>query len=94
MAAEVIANELGVPLYRIDYSSINSKYVGEAEKSLKAIFEAARGVQGILLFDEGDAIFSKRSEGSSTQDRYSNGEVNFLLQELERFESISLLVRT
>lgn len=91
MAAEVVAQSLGYDLYRIDYSSIQSKYIGEAEKSLKAIFEAAQGVRGVLLFDEGDAIFAKRTDGSSTNDRYSNGEVNFLLQELERFEGIIII---
>jgi SpoVK/Ycf46/Vps4 family AAA+-type ATPase len=91
MGAEVVAKALNYVLYRIDYSSVQSKYIGEAEKSLKAIFEAARGVPGVLLFDEGDAIFATRSEGTSTQDRYSNGEVNFLLQELERFEGIIII---
>lgn len=93
MAAHVIAKELGYLLYRIDYSSIHSKYIGETEKSLKAIFEAARGVPGVLLFDEGDAIFATRSnqESGSSTERYSNGEVNFLLQELERFEGIIII---
>jgi AAA+ superfamily predicted ATPase len=92
MSAEVIANSLGWDLYRIDYSSIQSKFIGEAEKSLKAIFEAARGVKGVLLFDEGDAIFASRtSEAATTTDRYANGEVNFLLQELERFEGVIII---
>lgn len=91
MAAEVVAQSLGYALYRIDYSSVQSKYIGETEKSLKSIFESAKGVPGVLLFDEGDALFSKRTDGNSVQDKYANAEVNFLLQELERFEGVLII---
>lgn len=92
MAAEVIAKEIGVPLFQIDLSSVVSKYVGDTEKHLKTVFQAAREVDGILLFDEGDAIFGARSsDAKSAQDRYSNLEVNYLLQELEAFDGISVL---
>jgi hypothetical protein len=91
MAAEVVASTVGMPLYQVDLSSVVSKWIGETEKNLKAIFRAAHGVKGILLFDEGDALFSKRSEVEGSQDRYSNMEVNFLLQEIESFDGIVIL---
>ena len=91
MAAEVLANELGMPLYQIDLSSVMSKWVGETEKNLKSIFRAAEGVKGILLFDEGDAIFGNRVSVEGSQDRYANLEVNYLLQELEAFDGIIVL---
>jgi hypothetical protein len=92
MAAEVIAHTLKRPLYQIDLSSVFSKWVGETEKNLRAVFEAASGVNGVLLFDEGDALFGARSSGGgSAQDRYGNLEVNFLLQELEAFNGISVI---
>jgi SpoVK/Ycf46/Vps4 family AAA+-type ATPase len=80
-----------MPIYQIDLSSVVSKWVGETEKNLKAIFKAARGVKGILLFDEGDAIFGQRTDVKGSQDRYNNLEVNYLLQELEAFEGIVIL---
>lgn len=91
MAAEVIASETGLPLYQIDLSSVTSKYVGETEKNLKTIFRAAEGVRGILLFDEGDAIFGQRTEVKQGNDRYANLEVNYLLQELDAFQGIAVL---
>lgn len=91
MGAEVVAHELGLPLYQVDLSSVVSKWVGETEKNLKAIFKAAKGVNGILLFDEGDAIFGTRTEVKGSQDRYANLEVNYLLQELEAFDGICIL---
>ncbi|MBI4406048.1 MAG: ATP-binding protein [Deltaproteobacteria bacterium] len=91
MAAEVIANVVGLPLYQIDLSSVISKWVGETEKNLKAIFRAAEGVRGILLFDEGDAIFGQRTKVENSQDKYQNLEVNFLLQEIEVFNGIAVL---
>jgi SpoVK/Ycf46/Vps4 family AAA+-type ATPase len=91
MAAEAMASELSLPLYQVDLSSLVSKWVGETEKNLKAVFKAAEGVRGILLFDEGDALFSTRTEIKSSQDRNSNMEVNYLLQEIERFSGILLL---
>lgn len=91
MAAEVVAKELGLPLYQIDLSSVVSKWVGETEKNLKTIFRAAEGVKGILLFDEGDAIFGQRTQVKGSQDRYSNLEVNYLLQEIEAFDGVVIL---
>lgn len=91
MAAEAVAAELGLPLYQVDLSSLVSKWVGETEKNLKAVFRAAEGVKGILLFDEGDALFGNRTDVKSSQDRYGNMEVNYLLQEVERFNGVLLL---
>lgn len=91
MAAEVVASALGLPLYQVDLSSVISKWVGETEKNLKAIFNAAKGVKGILLFDEGDALFGTRTEMKGSQDRYANLEVNYLLQEIEAFDGIAVL---
>ncbi len=91
MAAEVLAAELQMPLYQVDLSALVSKWVGETEKNLKAVFRAAEGVRGILLFDEADAIFGSRSDVKNAQDRYANMEVNYLLQEMERFNGILLL---
>jgi adenosyl cobinamide kinase/adenosyl cobinamide phosphate guanylyltransferase len=91
MAAEAMASELGLPLYQVDLSAIVSKYVGETEKNLKTIFKAAEGVKGILLFDEGDALFGSRTDVKSSQDRFANMEVNYLLQEIERFNGVLLL---
>ena len=83
MAAEVLANELRLDLYRIDLSSVVSKYIGETEKNLRRIFEAAEGGGAILLFDEADALFGKRSEVRDSHDRYANIEVSYLLQRME-----------
>jgi SpoVK/Ycf46/Vps4 family AAA+-type ATPase len=91
MAAEVVAHAVNMPLYQIDLSSIVSKWVGETEKNLKSIFRAASGVKGILLFDEGDAIFGARTKVEGSQDRYSNLEVNYLLQEIESFDGVAIL---
>ncbi len=91
MAAEAIAGELGMDLYRVDLANVTSKYVGETEKNLSRIFSAAKEAAGILLFDEGEALFSKRSEVTSSQDRYANLEVNFLLQEIEAFDGIVII---
>lgn len=91
MAAEVVSSHLGLPLYQVDLSSIVSKWVGETERNLKAIFRAAEGVKGILLFDEGDALFGTRTKVEGSQDKYSNLEVNFLLQEIEAFNGIVIL---
>jgi SpoVK/Ycf46/Vps4 family AAA+-type ATPase len=91
MAAEVMAAELGLPLYQVDLSSLVSKWVGETEKNLRAVFRAAEGVKGILLFDEGDALFGNRTDVKNSQDRYGNMEVNYLLQEVERFNGVAVL---
>ncbi|WP_022774835.1 AAA family ATPase [Butyrivibrio sp. AE2015] len=91
MAANVLANELGLDIYRIDLSQISSKYVGESEKNLGAVFEAAKDSNVVLFFDEADALFAKRTEVSSSNDKYSNSETAFLLQKMEEYEGISIL---
>lgn len=91
MAAEVIANELGLDLYRIDLSSVVSKYIGETEKNLRRIFDAAEGGGAILLFDEADALFGKRSEIKDSHDRYANIEVSYLLQRMEEYRGLAIL---
>lgn len=91
MAAEVIANELQLDLYRIDLSQVVSKYIGETEKNLDRIFTAAETSNAILLFDEADALFGKRSEVKDAHDRYANLEVAYLLQKMEAYEGITIL---
>lgn len=91
MAAEVLANELGLDLYRIDLSSVVSKYIGETEKNLKKVFDAAEEGGSILLFDEADALFGKRSEVKDSHDRYANIEVSYLLQRMEAYRGLAIL---
>jgi ATP-dependent 26S proteasome regulatory subunit len=91
MAAEVIANELGLDLFRIDLSSVVSKYIGDTEKNLERIFAAAMGSNSILLFDEADAIFGKRSAVNDAHDRYANVEISYLLQKMEQYEGVTIL---
>jgi len=91
MAAEVIAQELGLSLYRIDLSAVVSKYIGETEKNLRKLFDAAEDGGAILFFDEADALFGKRSEVKDSHDRYANIEVNYLLQRLESFRGLAIL---
>ncbi|MEJ2747792.1 MAG: ATP-binding protein, partial [Anaerolineae bacterium] len=91
MAAEIIANELGYELYKIDLSGVVSKYIGETEKNLNQIFAAAENASAILFFDEADALFGKRSEVRDAHDRYANIEVSFLLQKMEMFDGLSIL---
>jgi hypothetical protein len=91
MAAEVLARELGLSLYRIDLSAVVSKYIGETEKNLRKLFDAAEGGGAILFFDEADALFGKRSEVKDSHDRYANIEVNYLLQRLESFGGLAIL---
>jgi SpoVK/Ycf46/Vps4 family AAA+-type ATPase len=91
MAAEVLANELGLDLYRIDLSSVVSKYIGETEKNLKRVFDAAEEGGSILLFDEADALFGKRSEVRDSHDRYANIEVSYLLQRMEAYRGLAIL---
>src|SRR5262249_14372582 len=91
LAAEVIASQLGVDLYLIDLATIVDKYIGETEKNLERIFTAAEQVNGLLFFDEADALFGKRSEVRDARDRYANIEVAYLLQRLERFDGVALL---
>lgn len=86
MAAQVVANETGLELYRVDLSGILSKYIGETEKQLKTIFEEAKGQNILLFFDEMDALFGKRSSVKNSNDRYSNMQIAFLLQQIEEYE--------
>ncbi len=91
MAAEVLANELKLDLYRIDLSKVVNKYIGETEKNLKRIFDAAEDGGAILLFDEADALFGKRSDVKDSHDRYSNIEVSYLLQRMEAYRGLAIL---
>jgi ATP-dependent 26S proteasome regulatory subunit len=91
MAAELIANELGLDLYKIDLSSVVSKYIGETEQNLDRIFTAAENANAILFFDEADALFGKRSEVRDSHDRYANIEIAYLLQKMEQYEGIAIL---
>lgn len=91
MAAEVLANALHLDLYRIDLSQIVSKYIGETEKNLRRIFDAAEESGAILLFDEADALFGKRSEVRDSHDRYANIEVSYLLQRMESYRGLAIL---
>lgn len=91
MAAEVIANSLQLNLYRIDLSSVVSKYIGETEKNLRKLFDAAENGGAILFFDEADALFGKRSEVKDSHDRYANIEINYLLQRIEAYRGLAIL---
>jgi ABC-type dipeptide/oligopeptide/nickel transport system ATPase subunit len=91
MAAEVIAHALELDLYKIDLSGVVSKYIGETEKNLERIFRAAEYANAILLFDEADAIFGKRSEVRDSHDRYANLEISYLLQKMEQYGGIAIL---
>jgi ATP-dependent 26S proteasome regulatory subunit len=91
MAAEVLANELRLDLYRIDLSQVVSKYIGQTEKNLRRVFDAAEEGGAILLFDEADALFGKRSEVRDSHDRYANIEVSYLLQRMEAYRGLAIL---
>ena len=91
MAAEVLAGELRLDLYRIDLSQVVSKYIGETEKNLRRVFDAAEEGGAILLFDEADALFGKRSEVKDSHDRYANIEVSYLLQRMETYRGLAIL---
>ncbi|HWT02998.1 MAG TPA: AAA family ATPase [Pyrinomonadaceae bacterium] len=91
MAAEVLANELKLDLYRIDLSQVVSKYIGETEKNLRRVFDAAEESGAVLLFDEADALFGKRSEVKDSHDRYANIEVSYLLQRMEEYRGLAIL---
>ncbi len=91
MTAGLIADELGMDLYQVDLAKVTSKWIGETEKHLGALFDAAEAGHAALLFDEADAMFGKRTQVSSSNDRHANLEVNYLLQRLERFEGVCLL---
>ena len=91
LAAEVIAGSLDLDLYRIDLAGVVSKYIGETEKNLRRIFDAAERSGAILLFDEADALFGKRSEVKDSHDRYANIEVAYLLQRMEEYRGLAIL---
>ncbi|MEH1926899.1 ATP-binding protein [Nostoc sp.] len=91
MAAEVIANDLQLNLYRIDLSAVVNKYIGETEKNLRRLFDAAEDGGAILFFDEADALFGKRSEVKDSHDRHANIEINYLLQRLEAYRGLAIL---
>ncbi|HBY77987.1 MAG TPA: ATPase, partial [Cyanobacteria bacterium UBA11148] len=91
MAAEVLGSELRLDVYRIDLSSVVSKYIGETEKNLRRVFDAAEGGGAILLFDEADALFGKRSEVKDSHDRHANIEVSYLLQRMESYRGLAIL---
>ncbi len=91
MAAEILANELDLDLYRIDLSQVVSKYIGETEKNLRRLFDAAERGGAILFFDEADALFGKRTEVKDSHDRYANIEINYLLQRMEDHRGLAIL---
>ena len=91
MAAEVIANALDLDLYCIDLSAVVSKYIGETEKNLRKVFDAAEESGAIIFFDEADALFGKRSEIKDSHDRYANIEINYLLQRMESYRGVAIL---
>ncbi|MCX5741659.1 MAG: ATP-binding protein [Proteobacteria bacterium] len=91
MVAQILAHELGYDLYRIDLSQVVNKYIGETEKNLGRIFDEAETSHAVLFFDEADALFAKRTEVKSSNDRYANLEVNYLLQRMETFDGVTLL---
>ncbi len=91
MAAQVIANRLGLELYKVDLSGVMSKYIGETEKHLGAVFDEVKKSQSILFFDEADALFGKRSETKDAHDRYANIQTSYLLQKIEEYEGIVIL---
>ena len=91
MVAGVIARDLGLDVYRVDVSRITSKWLGETEKNLGSLFDAAEDGQVMLLFDEADSLFAKRTEVKTSTDRYANMEVNYLLQRLDSFEGVAIL---
>jgi SpoVK/Ycf46/Vps4 family AAA+-type ATPase len=91
MAAEILANHLGLDLYRIDLAGVVSKYIGETEKNLRKVFDSAEQSGAILFFDEADALFGKRTEVKDSHDRYANIEVNYLLQRMEEYGGLAIL---
>lgn len=91
MLASVIANELNLDLYRIDLSQLSSKYIGETEKNIAELFKAASNSNGILFFDEADALFAKRTNVSGSNDRYANAETAYLLQQIEGYDGLSIM---
>ena len=91
LAAEVVAGALGRPLHRVDLAAVVSKYIGETEKNLRRLFDAAEAGGAVLFLDEADALFGKRSEVKDSHDRYANIEVNYLLQRMEAYQGLAIL---
>lgn len=91
MAAEIMAKELNLPMYRVDLSQVVNKYIGETEKNLKRIFDAADISDLVLFFDEADSLFGKRTEVSHSNDRFANQEISYLLERMERFKGLAIL---
>lgn len=91
MAAEALASRLKLPLFRIDLSQVVNKYIGETEKNLRRLFDAADAADVILFFDEADSLFGKRTEVRDAHDRYANLEVSYLLERMERFKGLAIL---
>ena len=91
MAAEVLAGELKLPLFRIDLSQVVNKYIGETEKNLKRVFDACEASDLILLFDEADALFGRRTQVRDAHDRYANLEISYLLSRMERAKGLTIL---
>lgn len=91
MSAEALAHELRVPLFKVDLASVVDKYIGETEKNLEEVFRSVENEDGVLLFDEADALFGKRSDVSDARDRYANIEVAYLLQRIESFDGLAIL---
>jgi SpoVK/Ycf46/Vps4 family AAA+-type ATPase len=91
LAAGILARDLGLEIYKVDLSTVVSKYIGETEKNINKIFAEAREINAILFFDEADAIFGKRSEVKDSHDRYANIEVSYLLQKMEEHEGIVIM---
>lgn len=91
MAAGILGREFGMPVFRVDLAAVVSKYIGETEKNLNRVFEEAEFARAVILFDEADSLFGKRTEVKSSVDRYANLEVNFLLQKIEAFDGVVIL---
>lgn len=91
VAAEAIAADLGFPLHRVDLSQVISKYIGETEKNLRRVFDAAASARAILFFDEADALFGKRTEVKDAHDHYANQDVSYLLERMESFTGLAIL---
>lgn len=91
LASRLVAGELGLPLYRVDLARVVSKYIGETERNLDAVFAAAERTDAVLLFDEAESLFGRRSEVQDARDRYANLEISFLLQRMEDYEGVAIL---
>ena len=91
LAAGWLATRLGLPLYRVDLASVSSKYIGETEKNLAELFARAEHSEVVLLFDEADSLFGKRTDTKDANDRFANQQTNYLLQRIETFEGVTLL---